>query len=557
MLRRLRQRWREKAQNVLCRRFVLEQLFSAWSRLDMRRRIVVGLATVAMFAAVLGLSRMAAQPQMALLYSGLDDAAAGEVLNTLEQRGVTYEVRGNAIYVARPERDGLRLTLASEGMPDNGGAGYELLDSLSGFGTTSQMFDAAYWRAKEGELARTILTNPQVRAARVHIANTSGQGFRQQVKPSASVSVTTSDGTLSQVHAKALRHLVASSVAGLAPEDVAVIDGAGGLVAAGDDVGGPAVSGHDLEERLRQNVARLLMARMGPGKSVVEVSVETVTERESILEHRFDPESRVAISTDTEERSSASKDSGGTSVSVASNLPEGDGAADRNSSSTDSQNRQRINYEVSETQREIHRSPGAIKRLSVAVLLDGARRVDETGQEIWEPLPEDELENLRELVASAVGFNTERGDVITLKSMPFDPILPAGTAAEPGLIDRLGLDIMSLAQLAVLALVGLVLGLFVVRPILTSSQSAAPAIAPDALTAPALLPNEAGAPTSAGEILPAEESTALPGAVALAPVAQIAAVEDPVERLRQLIQERRSETVEILRSWMEEDEETA
>jgi flagellar M-ring protein FliF len=119
--------------------------------MDTRRRMVAILASLAMFVTVLGLARMATQPGMALLYSGLESGQAGEVVRSLEQRGVIYEVRGGAIFVQGNQRDELRMTLASEGLPRNSSQGYELLDSLTGCGTTSQMFDAAYWRAKEGE----------------------------------------------------------------------------------------------------------------------------------------------------------------------------------------------------------------------------------------------------------------------------------------------------------------------------------------------------------------------------------------------------------------------
>lgn len=135
--------------------------------------IVVG-ATALMFAAVLSLAGMASRPSMALLYAGLEGAQAGEVITALDAQGVTHEIRGDAIYVEAARRDELRMMLASEGVPSAGGAGYELLDGLSGFATTSQMFDAAYWRAKEGELARTIVSSSYIQAARVHIAVPSG-----------------------------------------------------------------------------------------------------------------------------------------------------------------------------------------------------------------------------------------------------------------------------------------------------------------------------------------------------------------------------------------------
>ena len=128
------------------------------------------------------------------------------------------------------QRDSLRMTLAAEGLPANSGAGYELLDGLSGFGTTAQMFDAAYWRAKEGELARTIRANPQIKSARVHIAQAPEMPFQANVPPKASVTVTTAGGGLSTAQARAIRHLVAAAVPGLLPEAVAVIDSVGGLI---------------------------------------------------------------------------------------------------------------------------------------------------------------------------------------------------------------------------------------------------------------------------------------------------------------------------------------
>ena len=168
----------------------MQQLALVWGGLDPRRRIIVILATIAVFAAVLGLTRMASQPGLSLLYAGLETGAAGEVVRALEQQGVIYEVRSGAIYVESARRDELRLTLASEGLPANGAQGYELLDNLSGFGTTSQMFDAAYWRAKEGELTRTILTTPGVDSAHVHIGANLRSGFsRSQPTPTASVTL--------------------------------------------------------------------------------------------------------------------------------------------------------------------------------------------------------------------------------------------------------------------------------------------------------------------------------------------------------------------------------
>lgn len=543
----------------------MQQLIKAWTGLDLRRQIIVVAATIAMFFAVLAMSRMVAAPSMTLLYAGLENGAAGDVVRTLEQRGATFEVRGGSIFVDSQERDQLRMTLASEGLPANSSSGYELLDSLSGFGTTSQMFDAAYWRAKEGELARTIVASSQFAMARVHIATTGSNPFQRGVIPKASVSVTPIGGAVTTQQAKAVRYLVASAVAGLAPEDVAVIDANGTLISASED-GAPAAGADDKAKVLKERVERLLEARVGFGNAVVEVSVDTVTESEAIRERRFDPDSRVAISTDTEQRNNTSNEAGGNGVTVASNLPDGDAAGSNDSSSSqNNETRERINYEVSETEREIVRAPGAIKRLTVAVLVNDVSDIGEDGQQTQSPRSEEELQALEELVSSAVGFDETRGDIITIKSMSLQSVAPAGTAATTSFMDSFAVDIMSAIQMAVLAVVTLILGLFVVRPVLSRPNQA---LSPP----PAALPpadSSAGAegtdslPVLSGEVDSFEDMN-IPdfsmnsdfGGMPEIPMGGGANGGDPVDRLRAMIGERQEETVEILRSWLDEKEES-
>src|SRR6056297_3445035 len=259
-----------------------------WQSLDMRRRVIVGVATLAMFWAVLALARMASEPSLTLLYAGLENGAAGEVVAALEQRGVAHEVRGTSIFVDSTQRDALRMTLAGEGLPSNSSKGYELLDGLSGFGTTSQMFDAAYWRAKEGELARTIVSHPAINSARVHIANTGSNPFQRNLQPSASVMINASSGEIGNKQARALKYLVASAISGMSPDNVAIVDSAGGLIGGTEEIAGEAPD--DRSETIRNRVERLLEARVGRGNAVVEVSVDTVTKRESVRERRIDPE---------------------------------------------------------------------------------------------------------------------------------------------------------------------------------------------------------------------------------------------------------------------------
>ena len=504
----------------------MNNLASIWMGLDLRRRIAVVAATVGVFVAVLLLARGASEPDMALLYAGLDASAAGGVVASLEQQGVAYEVRGAAIYVPSVQRDMLRMTLASEGLPQNGGQGYEILDSLSGFGTTAQMFDAAYLRAKEGELARTILASPGIRAARVHISVPVARPFARDAQTSAAVTVTTA-APLAPPQVEALRFLVASAVSGLLPEAVAVIDSERGLIPAE----GIMPDGSDRADMLQARAERLLAARVGPGNAVVEVTVDTVTESESILERRIDPEGRVAISTDVEESTSRSSDSAQGDVTVASNLPDGDaGQNNGSSSSEEATNRALTNYEVSETSREIIRAPGDIRRLTVAVLVNDLTVTDAEGATQVQPRTTEELDALRELVASAVGFDEERGDVITIRSMSFEPLPEVGTEAS---VAGVPFDMMSLIRLAVLAVVALILGLFVVRPILAQSRLPAPPPAPPALAPPA----EMGAPGAAG-------------AGGLVPGGGVEVI-DPVTRIRKLIDERKDESARLLQSWIE------
>ncbi len=539
----------------------MQQYLNVWMKLGLKRQIIVIAATGAMFFAILAMARMTTAPSMTLLYAGLESSAAGDVVRSLEQRGVAFDVRGGSIFVDSKERDQLRLTLASEGLPANGNRGYELLDQLTGFGTTSQMFDAAYWRAKEGELARTIVANPAIAMARVHIASTGSNPFQRGVTPKASVSLTPNGGSISPAQGKAVRFLVASAVAGLQPEDVAVIDANGALIGATEDA--PAsVGGDDKADVLRDRVQRLLEARVGFGNAVVEVSVDTVTESEAIRERSFDPDGRVAISSDTEERTNTAEGTGGGDVTVASNLPDQEGAGGDRSSSQNSETRERINYEVSETEREIIRAPGAVKRLSVAVLVNEQTVLNDVGEPISQPRDPAEMEALRELVSSAVGFNAERGDIITLKSMALQSVAPSGTAASTSLMGQFDVDLLSAIQMMVLAAVTLILGLFVIRPVLTKQPASLPA-----LGAPVAADNEAltgEIDSGDGRSLPAVmESEDMgnargfnEGRSVMRPDEMAGELpQDPVERLRNMIGTRQEETVEILRGWLEDKEE--
>ncbi|WP_246209755.1 flagellar basal-body MS-ring/collar protein FliF [Pikeienuella piscinae] len=442
---------------------ILSRLTLSWGAMEPRRRAMLAVGAIALVI-VLGLfARIVSQPTMALLYSGLDSAAASGVIEGLERQGVSYEVRGDAIYVASDVRDRVRITLAGEGLPAAGEAGYELLDGLSGFGTTAEMFDAAYWRAKEGELARTILASHRVIRARVHIAQAKRRPFEREKPVTASATVTTSSGALGRKQAEAIRYLVASAVSGLSIQNVAVIDQENGVILRSGETESDAGDDTDARARaLQESVTRLLEARVGAGGAIVEVALETQRASETLRERLLDPESRVAIHTDTEESTDSANGAAG-AVTVASNLPDGDvEGGDDKSTRESAKTRERVNFEVSETVRETVRPAGAVSRITVAVMVDGVRSDDG-----WEPRPAEELDALRDLVESAVGYDEARGDRVTIESMEFVETAPLGTVAEAGITDVLAANAMSLIQIATLALVALMLGLFVVRPILS------------------------------------------------------------------------------------------
>lgn len=451
---------------------------SRLSDLNPARRIIVAGAAILVVLLIVFMGRLAAQPQMSLLYSGLEPTAAAEVISQLEADGIAFDVRGSAIYVPENMRDRARLDLAGAGLPSGGSAGYELLETLSGFGTTSQMFDAAYRRAQEGELARTIAASPDIRAARVHISQINSGPFSNSNDASASVTITMSRGTVSVAQADAIRHLVSAALPGVLPDTVSIIDSTAGRVIAIDAPGEDGNVSQRADE-MRNNLQRLLEARVGPGRAIVEVNVEAVTDSETITERVIDPESRVAISSDVEEDLENSAGTAPGAVTVASNLPDGDAAGEAGENRREvTRTRERTNFEVSEILRERVRGPGDIRRLGIAVLVDGVRVTNAAGELEWRPRAAEEMAALEDLVKSAVGFDEQRGDQMTLQSLEFPDLPGEGVeVASPSIVEQIPLG--SIVQIGILGLVVLALGLLVVRPMMANRSRGPELLNPD------------------------------------------------------------------------------
>lgn len=535
----------------------MQSILQNWQALDPRRRIFVLVAAGFSLLAAWGLFSLATKPSMALLYSNLDAAAAGEVITALDAQGVTYEVQGSAIYVDGAKRDQLRMSLAESGLPNASSVGYELLDNLSAFGTTSRMFDTAYIRAKEGELARTLIATNGVKAARVHINVPERGTFGASGEASASVIVTTSG--LTDAQARAMRHIVASAIEGLTPANVTLADSSGRLYAPEDSPDG--ISADD-ETGLKEKVERLLAARVGTGNVVVEVTIDRNTDVEKVSERTIDPNTRVLMSTEatTSTTSEQGTDSGG--VTVASNLPAGQANGSNGSSQSSAKDTsERANYDISETQRQVERGPGQIKRQTVAVLIGGLRTVATDGTVTLTPRDAAELTALEDLVKSAVGFDDKRGDVVTLRSMDLETLAAEGTVAEASLFAGIGNIILDLAKVAILAVTTLVLALMVLRPLTRRPELPAPGqmiALPNAvpqtldnqaadLSRPQSLPGPGGPPggfevPSSGTV---DFSNFLGGN------STTVDHENPADRLRNLVEQRREESIALLRSWTE------
>lgn len=494
-----------------------------------RKGILAGVlvATLIVFSSVMN---MATKPRMAFLYGGLDASASGDVLSALEGMDVEAEVRGEAIYVPENRRDALRMALARQGLPQQGQPGFELLDELNGFATTSEMFDAAYWRAKEGELARTLLATPGVKSARVHIAVPKASSFaRRRRPPSASATITMGRGRLDLQQATAMRYLIALAVPDMQPEQVAIIDSVNGVIlkpGAADPVIQAEGDSLDRERRMEGDLVDLLEARVGPGNARVTVALDIDREHETVSERILDPESRVMMGRETTDMQQSEQGGASGAVTVASNLPDGDaGGQATQSNSSRSETNETTRFDISEVNRQREKLPGAVSRVHVAVLVNDAPGADGAAPA---PRSEAELESIRQLVAASVGFNEARGDIVTVKSMPFHEFEAVETPAETGGIMLWAQqNVMSILQIVIPAIVVIVLGMFVLKPVLTQDIGGASA-------APALIAAE-----------PAE----------LQPAGQIA--RSPLEELRDLSSAEKEATTTLLKQWLGDTERAA
>ncbi|MCP1209934.1 flagellar M-ring protein FliF [Devosia subaequoris] len=417
-------------------------------------------------------------PNLAPLYSGLSLEDSSAIVTELQTLNIPYELRGEGatILVPRDQITTMRMTLAGEGLPTRGQVGYEIFDQQSTLGATSFVQNINNVRALEGELARTIGSLNRITGARVHLVLPERELFRRERQdPSASIVLTTR-GELSTGEIRAIQHLVASAIEGLTPGRVSIVDDQGTLLASGtgEDVAGVMTAQNDertlgFENRMRTRVEDMLANVVGAGRARVEVAAELDFNRSTTTQELFDPESQVVRSTQTRESENLSGGNNG-QVTVANELPGADqnnGAGGVTEQGTSSE--EVINYEISKTTQTDVTEAGAVKRLSVAVVVDGTYADDGAGNMTYTPRSPDEIAQILTLVRSAVGFSAERGDSVEVVNMQFaerPELAPLGTEAGSGLLDFTRDDLMNGAEMGVTLLIALALVFFVMRPLL-------------------------------------------------------------------------------------------
>ena len=512
------------------------------------------------------------QPQMTTLFSDLSLTDSTSVINELESQNILYEIRqeGAVILVPADQKLRLRMKLAEEGLPVGGGVGYEIFDKGDSLGATSFIQNLNKLRALEGELARTIASIRVVKAARVHLVMPEQKLFsRQANEPTASIMVKLR-GRLSSGQVKAIQHIVATAVNNMNPERVSVVDESGELLASGTgnaNGNGISVSGLDerrqaLETQLRYKIEEIVTSVVGPGNVKVQVKAELNMSRVTEQSDVFDPDGQVVRSTQTREENENSN-SGGTNagVSVGNELPgaganqEGDGGSKENASKTE----EIVNFEITKRTRTEIQEAGGVRRLSVAVLVDGIYSKDGQGNPVYAARPADQVERIAALIRSAIGYDKERGDLVEVVNLRFAASAkPAPLEAEPDSIFNLTMDdYFRIAELVIMAILGLLVLLFVIRPLLrrvVAPDDTALRLADGRIGDQAVLegPGGVGAPVSDGETLALADADIQSEVGRMIDVAKVTGSvhEKSVRQVADLVKTNPDEAVTIVRQWL-------
>lgn len=553
---------------------IVEQ-FSKFGAARLAAMLAVTLALVGFFAFVM--IRMS-QPAMTVLFSEMSSQDVSAVLKDLDTRGIRYQLRPDGQTVLVPQTDvaRLRLDLAGKGLPSGGGVGYEIFDKGDAFSSTSFVQNINHLRALEGELSRTIRSISRVQAARVHLVIPERRLFeRDREPPRASIALKLS-GELDAAQVRAVRHLVSSAVDGLKPERVSIVDERGRLLADGaqSDQGlvGLGIEERQtaIEKRLKQQVEDIVASVVGYGRARVQVSAALDTNRIESRSETFDPESRVLRSSQNRTESSATSEAQG-AVTVGNELPGAQQTQNAQQSPRDSssKNEEVSNYEISRTTRTEVLEGGRVRKLSVAVLVDGIYSRSGAGEAAYQPRPAEELERIGQLVRTAVGFDEGRGDKVEVVNLRFaeGPQAPADLV-DQSLIQQLMSftreDIIRFAELGVISLLVLVVLMTVVRPLLKQVLASGPSVRPipSFMRESQALPDGSGGtgdPAGSGFRAVTGGTDSMPVAID-APSEKMLAIAQikgqlkaqSVEKIGALVAQNPQDSVAVLRGWIHE-----
>jgi flagellar M-ring protein FliF len=499
--------------------------------------------------------------EKALLFAGVEMREAAEITQRLEAADIPYEMRGEggSIYVARSHVLDARMMLSAEGLPSRGSIGYEIFDEPDALGQTQFQQNINRLRALEGELARTIGSLDGIESARVHLVLPERQLFaRETEQPSASIVIQLRRDELTPGQVRAIRNLVASATPGLSANRVTILDETGRLLAAPSSEGGIDADGVDArqvsaEERIRSTVTNIVEGIVGQGNARVQVTAEMDFNRVSETSERFDPEGRVVRSTSSTEETSSDSSGGGGATTAGANVPDttAGGASGGSSANGNSSSQETVNYEISHTTRTEVSEGGRIRRLSVAVAVDGVLTPGEgDAAPTYAPRSAEEMTRLTALVRSAVGFNQERGDTIEVVNTQFARAAAPSAAEAPGMLAFMGdLDVMRIIEIVAALIASLAFVFFVLRPLIGGLMRGGAAATAGASGGVPALPGGGGAMAA----LPSPDgSAAMMGEESSIDVAQIGGRmrQSSVKKMAEVVNLHPDESSQIIRGWL-------
>lgn len=416
----------------------------------------------------------------AVLYTDLEMEDAKQIVQHLETANIKYRLTKNGTEILVPEEDvnKMRIDTADLAMASKGSnVGYEIFDNTDALGSTNFVQNVNLIRALEGELARTIRSVDHIKSARVHLVLPKREIFsREEQMPTASVVIKTDGGKLSLESIHSIQQLIAAAVPKLDVKNVSIVDSAGNLLTNNfEDEEAVTVANNEAlrleqERKMSLQVQNLLEKSVGEGKVRAQVNLDMDFDQIVTNEEIYDPDSQVVRSQATVTDNSTT-DNVEQPVSVAQNIPNGDMvAAGTGSVSRKSRTEETVNYEISKVVRNKVKNSGTIKRLGVAVIVDGIYERNAEGKVVYRDRTPEEMEQIRSLVKSAVGFDAERGDMVEVANMKFASNQPEIEEVNEVLIMGFTKDeLIRIAEGIGVAIVAILVILLVIRPLINNA----------------------------------------------------------------------------------------